>query len=82
MADTVEGRGMSGDTTAKVRRIPIPLTLFDTLKDASLTFTYDAGENAIFITATRENTRTVKYTITKPTVEKLRRWLRSAITHM
>jgi hypothetical protein len=63
-------------------KLPPPLTMFDNLKDATLTFTFDEKEAAILIIATKEGTRTVKYTITKPTVEKLRRWLRSAIVHM
>jgi hypothetical protein len=67
--------------TPKVK-LPPPLTLFDNLKDAALTFTFDEKENAILIIASKEGTRTVKYTITKPTVEKLRRWLRSAIVNM
>jgi hypothetical protein len=67
--------------TPKVK-LPPPLTLFDNLKDAALTLTFDEKENAILIIASKEGTRTVKYTITKPTVEKLRRWLRSAIVNM
>jgi hypothetical protein len=63
-------------------KLPPPLTMFDNLKDAALTFTFDEKESAILIIASKEGTRTVKYTITKPTVEKLRRWLRSVVTHM
>jgi hypothetical protein len=61
---------------------PPPLTMFDNLKDAALTFTFDEKEAAILIVATKEGTKTLRYTITKPTVEKLRRWLRTAIVHM
>jgi hypothetical protein len=63
-------------------KIPPPLTMFDNLKDAALTFTLDEKESAIVIISAREHARPVKYTITKPTVEKLRRWLRSVIAHM
>jgi hypothetical protein len=56
--------------------------MFDNLKDAALTFAFDEKEAAILIIATKEGTKTLRYTITKPTVEKLRRWLRSAIVHM
>jgi hypothetical protein len=72
---------MSGDPTPKVK-VPPPLTMFDNLKDAALTFAFDEKEGTILIIATREGTRTLKYTVTKPTVERLRRWLRSAIAHM
>jgi hypothetical protein len=81
MDEPVERGRMPGDPTPKVK-VPPPLTMFDNLKDAALTFAYEEKENAILIIATKEGTRTVKYTITKPTVEKLRRWLRSVITHM
>jgi hypothetical protein len=81
MDKPVEGRRMSGDLAPKVK-LPPPLTMFDTLRDAALVFSYNEGENSIIITVTKENTRPVKYTITKPTVEKLRRWLRSVVTHM
>jgi hypothetical protein len=67
--------------TPKVK-IPLPLTMFDNLKDAALTFAFDEKENAILIVATKEGTKTLKYTITTPTVDKLRRWLRLAIVHM
>jgi hypothetical protein len=72
---------MSSDTTPKVK-VPPPLTMFDNLKDAALTFAFDEKENAVLIIATKESIRTLRYTITKPTVEKLQRWLRSAIVHM
>jgi hypothetical protein len=72
---------MIDDTAPKVK-LPPPLTTFDNLKDAALTFTYDEKENAILIVATKEGSKTLKYTITKPTVEKLQRWLRSVIVHM
>jgi hypothetical protein len=67
--------------TPKVK-VPSPLTMFDNLKDAALTFAFDEKENAILIIATKEGTKTLRYTITKPTVEKLQRWLRSVIVHM
>jgi hypothetical protein len=67
--------------TPKVK-LPPPLTMFDNLKEAALTFAYDEKENAILIIATKEGTKTLKYTITKPTVEKLQRWLKAAIVHM
>jgi hypothetical protein len=82
MDEPVEGRRMSGDPAPKVKKLPSPLTMFDNLKDAALTLAFDEKENAILIIATKEGTRTLKYTITKPTVEKLRRWLRSAVVHM
>jgi uncharacterized protein YhbP (UPF0306 family) len=69
-------------TEARKAKPPLPLTLFDNLKDAALTFVFDEKESAIIITTTKEGTRPIKYTITKPTVEKLHRWLRSTITHM
>jgi hypothetical protein len=72
-----------GDMTdAPKAKLPPPLTMFDNLKDAALTFAFDEKENAVLIIATKESTRTLRYTITKPTVEKLQRWLRSVIIHM
>jgi hypothetical protein len=68
--------------TPRAKKLPSPLTMFDNLKDAALTLAFDEKENAILIIATKEGTKTLKYTITKPTVEKLRRWLRSAVVHM
>lgn len=72
---------MADDTTPRVRH-HAPLTLFDNLKDAGLTFSYSEKENSIVIVAARDGSRPYKYTITKPTVEKLRRWLSATITHM
>jgi hypothetical protein len=69
-------------TDAPKAKLPPPLTMFDNLKDAALTFAYDEKEAAILIIATKEGTKTLRYTITKPTVEKLQRWLKSAIVHM
>jgi hypothetical protein len=72
---------MIDDTAPKVK-LPPPLTVFDNLRDAALTFAYDEKENCILIISAGENRRPVRYTITKPTVDKLRRWLRSVIVHM
>jgi hypothetical protein len=72
---------MTDTPKAKVK-LPPPLTMFDNLKDAALTFTLDEKENAVLIIATKEGTKTLRYTITKPTVEKLQRWLKTAIVHM
>jgi hypothetical protein len=72
---------MSSDPTPKVKS-PLPLTIFDNLKDAALSFTFEEKENAVVILSVKENARPVKYTITKPTVDKLHRWLRLAIVHM
>jgi hypothetical protein len=63
--------------TPKVRPPPTPLTLFDHLKDATLTFSYDEGENTILIIAAGDKAKTLKYKLTTPTVTRLRRWLRS-----
>jgi hypothetical protein len=81
MDEPVERGRMSGDPAPKVK-LPPPLTMFDNLKDAALTLAFDEKESAILIIATKEGTKTLRYTITKPTVEKLQRWLRSVIIHM
>lgn len=82
MDEPVERGRMPGDPTPKVKSAPPPFTVFDNLKDAALTFAYDEKARAILVVVAKENTRPVRYTITKPTVEKLRRWLRSVIVHM
>jgi hypothetical protein len=81
MDEPVERGRMPSDPAPKVK-LPPPLTMFDNLKDAALTLAFDEKESAILIIATKEGTKTLRYTITKPTVEKLQRWLRSVIIHM